>query len=193
MKTWQAILLGVFFGLLAGAVIWISASKPRGQPISLPPPPTQAPIIIHVTGAVNSPGVYSLPTGSRVEDAVKAAGGFLSSTNVDAVNLAAHVTDGQKIDIPAIIPTTSNGGTPIAGLPNIEQKQSTLGPKIININTASIEELDSLPGIGPSKAASIADYRQKHGPFSKIDEIMDVPGIGPSIFESIKEMIRVVD
>ena len=102
MKLWQGILTGVLFGLIAGAVIWLIIAPPRGEPLTLSPPPTPAPIIVHVAGAVLHPGVYHLDRESRVEDAVKAAGGFTPDADQEHVNLASPLEDGIKINILSI-------------------------------------------------------------------------------------------
>jgi competence protein ComEA len=160
--------------------LWIVARSPRGNSVELLPAPTPAPIVVDVAGAVPRPGVYEMPGGSRVKDAVEAAGGFLAEADKANINLAAPLEDGQKLDIPFL------AGVAAAGVPRVAAVET---PTQVNINEATLEELDTLPGIGTTLAQSIIDYRDTYGPFYFIEDIMNVPGIGSSTFETIKEMI----
>jgi len=194
MKNALYVLLGVMAGfVLAGALLFVSR-EPAGQPILLQPPPTQAPIAVHVIGAVPRPGLYEFAEGARIQDAIDAAGGLLASANIDAVNLAAQLTDGQQLDIPFRDGEKPPADSTALDLPN-GQTTPTPGSEsngeLININTASLDELDSLPGIGPTIAQRIIDYRTQNGPFTKIEQIMDVSGIGPSTFDEIKNLITI--
>jgi competence protein ComEA len=175
MKTVLYIIIGIVAGVLLTSLIWLAASPPRGEAIKLTPPPTSVPIVVDVTGAVATPGLYSLPEGSRVNDAITAAGGFLENADKSTINLAAPVKDGDKIHIPELMPGLSIGGS---GL-------------LVNINSATEPELENLPGIGPTLAQRIVDYRNQYGFFSTIDAIKNVPGIGDSIFGEIKNLITV--
>jgi len=175
MKTFINTILGILIGLLLAGAIWNTARQPRGEAVTLHPPPTLAPISVHITGSVLSPGVYNLPEGSRVVDAINAAGGFLPIADSDQVNLAALVEDGVKINIEKRTYYDTNEG----------------GAGRININTANINELDTLPGIGPSTAQAIIDYRRESGDFQRIEEITSVSGIGPATYDRIKDLISV--
>jgi competence protein ComEA len=175
MKTALYILIGIMAGALLTSLIWVAASPPRGEAIKLIPPPTQIPITVHVTGAVTKPGLYFLPQDSRVNDAIKSAGGFLANADKNFVNLAEPVKDGDKINVPELLPGLAIGGT---GL-------------LININSATEPELENLPGIGPTLAQKIIDYRTQYGFFATIDAIKNVPGIGESVFTEIKSLITV--
>lgn len=171
-STRQALLLitfGVLIGLIAGGLIWITASPPRGNPIVLAPSSTSKLITVYISGEVVSPGVYELPSGSRIKDAINSAGGLLSTADADGINLAALLIDSSQVDIPSI------GDSFLSGK--------------VNINTASIEELDSLPGVGPTAARNIIDYRLENGLFIYLEDIQKVTGIGPVIYEKIKYMI----
>jgi len=190
MKHWQTLITGVFFGLLAGAFVMLINLRPRGETIQLPPLPTPAPLVVHITGAVNQEGIYPLPAASRLEDAIQAAGGLLESADASQINLAARLTDGQKITIPEIRPTAEAGSLPPEGRSAVQIEPSPENT-LININTATLEELDSLPGIGESKAAEIIKYRENVGPFNAIEDIQNVPGIGPKIFETIQPLITI--
>jgi len=202
MKNALYVLLGVMAGfVLAGVLIFVSRA-PAGQPIVLQPAPTKAPVAVHVIGAVPRPGLYEFAEGARIQDAIDAAGGLLSSANVDAINLAALLTDGQQLAIPYLAGQEPANDAASLVLPGSsitddfssdtgESSGDTANNDLININTASLEELDSLPGIGPTIAQRILDYRTENGPFSTIDEIMEVPGVGPATFDEIKELITV--
>ncbi len=173
VKGFLYIAYGILLGLLAGAILWLTASPPRGEPVALLPTPTPGSVTVYVSGAVQMPGVYSLPAGSRVEAAINAAGGFAPGAEQDEINLATLLQDGQQIDVPGVVVSSHvNAGR-------------------ININTASVEELDALPSIGPTTAQAIVDYRLQHGPFQSIEDIKNVPGIGPATYEQIQNYITV--
>lgn len=199
MKNVLYVLLGVMAGfVLAGVLIFVSRA-PAGQPIALRPAPTKAPIAVHVVGAVPRPGLYEFAEGARVQDAIDAAGGLLSTANVNAINLAALLGDGQQLSVPYQSGQEPVGNASTLELPGSfdnndpasEESSIAADGELININTATLEELDSLPGIGPAIAQRIIDYRIENGPFSTIEEIMDVSGIGPATFDEIKDLIMV--
>jgi competence protein ComEA len=173
MKTFLTLVYGVLIGLLAAGVIWLAASRPRGNPVTLLPTPMQSMLTIYVSGAVATPGVYMLPDGSRVDAAVQAAGGFIAGGESEGINLAALLEDGQQIDVPGIVNTSHvNAGR-------------------VNINTATVSELDTLPGIGLTTAQMIVDYRLQNGPFEIIQDIQNVPSIGPATYDRIKDYITI--
>jgi len=148
--------------------------------------------IVHISGAVNQPGVYQLTEGERIIDAVKMAGGEMERANVDAVNLAAHLYDGQKIVIPFILEDNEDEVNQNA-LANEEFRQHdySLNSSLLNLNAVTSNQLETLPGIGPALAERILSYRKNHGLFRNIEDIMNVSGIGEKRFESIKEYITV--
>lgn len=185
MKPWHYLSFGLLGGLLAAGIILLVSSPVRGEPIQLPPAPTPAPITVDVSGAVAQPGVYHLPVGSRVEDAIGAAGGLLENAYAETINLAMPLNDGTKVLIPAI-PEQETVSDKVTN-PNPAPSVSTL----ININTASSDQLQELPGIGESKAQAIIDYRESYGPFSAIEQVMNVSGIGPATFERLKDLITI--
>jgi competence protein ComEA len=197
MKDLLKIAFGLICGLLAAGLILLVARQPSGQPVNLLPPPSPAPLIVHVDGAVAQPGVYTLPAGSRVQDAIQAAGGFLVDADEGSLNLAALLEDGSQIvalsrqptPLPQPEPTAITRGEGIV-LPTLARNPTPKDQKI-NINTATQEELESLPMIGPVLAKQIIDYRTANGPFKKIEDIVDVPGIGPKTFEVIQDLITV--
>ena len=150
-------------------------------------------LVVHVCGAVQLPGVYELMAGSRVVDAVEAAGGFTADAASSYVNLASEIADGVKIWIPTVEEAQMLGnelGTSLDGISDSGLYTDTQSDKI-NINTADKELLCTLPGIGQTRADSIISYRESHGGFSAIEDIMNVSGIKESSFQKIKEYITV--
>jgi competence protein ComEA len=166
------------FILTGGAVILLNRPEPTPIVISEPPPtPTPRPILVYVSGAVENPDVYPLQAEAIVKEAIQAAGGATEEADLERINLAKKVHDGEHIHVPKI-------GEDVGPLMSEESDR-------ININTATLEELDSLPGIGPVYAQRIVEYRTQKGPFKTIEEIMNVPGIGEKMFEKIKDLITV--
>ena len=187
MQTLKSILYlasGILFGLFLAALVWVVARTPSGEAVVLRPVPTEKPVIVHITGAVPRPGVYALPQGARVQDAISAAGGFLAEAEKSQINLAALLEDGEKLDIPYL-----EGASPVLATPG--PTVVSVETQLININTASVAELDTLPGIGPTLAQRIVDYREQNGPFINAEDIINVPGIGAGNYERFKDMITV--
>lgn len=137
-------------------------------------------VYVHVCGAVVSPGVVEVPRGSRAQAAVDAAGGFGEDADTAYVNLAASVSDGEQLYIPTLEEAQAQKSS-------LETAQSS----VVNLNTADIKQLCTLPGIGESRAGDIIAYRQEHGGFSEIEEIMNVTGIKESTYNKIKDLITV--
>jgi competence protein ComEA len=135
-------------------------------------------LVVHVVGAVRRPGLYRLPDRSRIADAVTRAGGPTRRADLSAVNLAAPVADGVQVVVPARTPPDKGGDSPASSSPQ--------GP--VHLNTARLEELDGLPGIGPVTAQKIIDYREQHGAFASLDDLDAIPGIGPARLEQLKEV-----
>ncbi len=186
--------------LIGGVLLWRPASPsappaaavvvytPTPRPTEVPlPTATPPPIVVYVSGAGVRPGVYALPAGARLADALAAAGGASSQADLEAINLARRLQDEEHVHIPRRGETPRPEPTP---LPAGAAPSGPSGGKV-NINTAGLAELDSLPGIGPGYAQRIIDYRQAHGPFSSIEEIQNVPGIGPATFARIRDLITV--
>lgn len=147
---------------------------------------TEEIICVYVCGAVYNPGVYEISGGSRVFEAVDLAGGMTDEAAVDAVNLARLAEDGEQIYIPTRTEKDSQGS-----IPGAENISSGAGEKKVNINTASMDELMTLTGIGEAKALSIIRYREEKGTFKSIEELMEVGGIKEGVFEKIKEDITI--
>ena len=177
---------GILLGLFVAVLVWVVARNPSGQTVTLRPPPTEQPIIVQIAGAVPRPGVYALAKGSRVQDAISAAGGFLAEADKTGINLARALDDGEQLEIPY-----AEGSSPVLGTPLPASTESTSSTELIDINTASLAELDSLPGIGPTTAQKIIDYREQNGPFLTKEDIINVSGIGPGTYERLKDLITV--
>lgn len=137
-------------------------------------------IKVHVVGAVASPGLYDLEPGCRTSEAIEAAGGPSPAADLSRINLAAKVADGQQLVVPdaSTVVGSNPGAQPAADTP-------------VNLNSADIDELTTLDGIGPKTAQKIIDYRQEHGGFSHIEELMEVPGIGTGKFDQVKDKVVV--
>jgi competence protein ComEA len=180
----RTFLAGLMTGLISSGVLLLVISEPRGHPIELLQQPTPESLRIHVAGAVTQPGVYMLPFGSIVEKAIEAAGGPLEEAVLDMVNMAAYLEDGQQIFVP-----TKGDPSPEA-YPTDSIFISTSAERI-NINTAPTSELETLPGIGPSLAKKIVEFRETHGPFLEIEDLLKVSGIGPAKLEGIQDLITV--
>ena len=166
---------------------------PKSTPASVSTPTALA---IYVSGAVEAPGVYTLPTGSRVNDALIAAGGATDEADLEQINLAAYVSDQQHVRVPKIGETVVG----VEGKPGREtgDVESTAQPPVLtpgvklDLNSATALELEALPGVGPVLAARIVADRDAHGPFRSVEEIMRVPGIKEGLFSRFKEYVIVL-
>jgi competence protein ComEA len=140
-------------------------------------------VVVDVVGAVRRPGLYRLAQGARIADAVTRAGGATAKADLALINLAAPLADGEQVIVPRR--GTATSGAP-AG-PGTAPGAPSSGP--VHLSTATLEQLDSLPGIGPVTAQKILDYRQKHGAFTSVDELDAVPGIGPARLDQLKDLV----
>lgn len=191
MKTVWTVAFGIVIALLSAGLIFYLVQTPRGEAVVLRPPPTPLPIKVHVSGGVLTPGVYVLPVGSRALDAVEAAGGFLAEADPSGLNLAKLLEDGEHLIVPTMI---NDAELPMdQSLSPQTSSQDTKSSSLININTATQIELETLPGIGPVLAQEIIVYRDSNGPFQSEQEIIEVKGIGPAKYDRIKDMITVED
>ena len=172
--------------LLVAAGALLLASRPKPVAITILPPPltatppptaTPSPLQVYVTGAVVHPQqTYTLPPGSRVDDALQAAGGATDNADLTRINRAGFLRDGDQIHLPAL-------GADDSGLP------TPMGGAKVPINSASQSELETLPGIGPVTAARIINYRKQHGDFDDLDDLDEVSGIGPATLANLQDLI----
>jgi competence protein ComEA len=195
----EATALGIAcLALVAGAAFAYARSLPSStaRPLATPVAPASptatasaAGIVVNIAGAVRSPGVYTLPSGSRVIDGIRAAGGAAPGADVGSINLARPLTDGERVYIPrkgeAPPPEAGTGGAGGSG-----GASGAAGGKV-NINTASESELEALPGIGQVLAQRIVDYRTQHGPFRAVRDLLKVEGIGEKKFDSLRDYVTV--
>jgi competence protein ComEA len=162
------------------------ASSAQGSATTSPSPP--AGVVVDVVGAVMHPGLVTVGAGARVADAVAAAGGGRPDADLDQVNLAQPLTDGVRVLIPVVgqAPATS-GGVSSAPADASGDGSAPSGP--IDLNTATAEQLDTLPGVGPATAKAIIDHRTKNGPFRSVDDLLDVRGIGPAKLDALRDAV----
>lgn len=155
--------------------------------VSVVAPPAAAPVV-HVAGAVRHTGVYRLPNGSRVEDAVHRAGGATDDADLDGINLAAKVADGQQVVVPQAAATPA-GAAPAGG-----GGAASAGPEApaapVGLNAATLEQLQTLDGVGPATAEKIVAWRTEHGGFRSVDDLGQVPGIGPKRLAALRDHVQ---
>ncbi len=185
-----------------------SCRCPGPRPPSASPVATTAtslgPLVVDVVGEVRQPGVQRVPTGARIADVVAAAGGLTDRADRARINFAAPVADGERVFVPAVgqpVPAVAVGATPSgvagSGAPGTGGGGTGGGgtPAVpaapVNLNTATLEELDTLPGIGPTTAQAIIDHRTEHGPFTSVDQLLDVRGIGDAKLAELRDRVTV--
>lgn len=183
--------------LLGGAGLWYARSLPRpvevrsgarAAPVADPTPsgsPSPEIVLVDVAGWVRRPGVYEFRTGDRIVDAIEAAGGARPGAALETLNLAAPLADGTQVLVvkEGTVGGAATGATAASG--------SASAGSLVNVNTASVTELDTLPGVGEVIAQRIVDYRTANGPFSSVDQLIEVSGIGESTLESMRESVTV--
>ncbi len=209
---WKRLVVGAVALPVAAVVVWWLVQLPTPPIENFIPTATTSPsvsseppsdlllndseplrIAVHVVGAVQQPGVYHLAAGSRGDDAVRLAGGATSQADLKRVNLAAVLVDGQQLWIPRIgerivpntLPNNLSNAAPSNAVP------STGVPALVDINQATVADLDRLPGIGPSTARAIVDHRTRNGPFASVDDLLAVRGIGPAKLAELRALVRV--
>ena len=198
--------------LALAAVAWFVLS-PTPTPVELVAPRADAVtsvaeqpamLVVHVAGAVRRPGVYEMPGGSRVIDAVTAAGGALATADLEGINLAVSVADAEQVFIPPRRPSRprttvaprhrprpGNSSVPPSGDAAPSTGTTPGGARTVDVNSASAAQLESLTGIGPSLAKAIVSYRTQKGPFTKVEDLMNVPGIGAAKLAAMRNEVRV--
>jgi competence protein ComEA len=191
-------LLAIAVLLVAGAVFWYARSLPgrvsvqlagdpgsRDSAAGASPSPSPAVIVVYVTGWVRHPGVYQFHQGDRVIDALRIAGGARPGADLTSINLAGFLTDAQQVTVVKKGATQTGGAAGLGGA----------GPGgiggLVNLNTATLEELETLPGIGPAIGQRIVDYRTAHGPFRSVDDLLNVSGIGDKRLADLRPKVTV--
>jgi len=188
------------YAALAVAVVMLGARYLKSSAAPGPAPSSAEPVrvdrargsgavvTVHVAGAVRRPGVFRLRAGARVDDAVRRAGGALPRADLGAVNLAAKVEDGRQVLVPER-PRAGAGGAAAGGAGGVAGSLPAAQP--IDLNTATLEQLDTLDGIGPGLAQAIIQYREENGGFGSVDDLANVPGIGEKRMATLREQVRV--
>jgi competence protein ComEA len=186
-RALAGVLLLIALLVLAGKYLIRAGAPepPRSAPIvSEQPRAAESPkLVVHVVGAVRRPGLYRLREGSRIADALARAGGATRKADLTVVNLAAPLSDGVQVVVPRRVPTAGVAASASAG----SAAAPASGP--VHLNTATLEQLDALPGVGPVTAQKILDYREQNGGFASVDELDAVPGIGPARMEQLREAV----
>jgi competence protein ComEA len=180
------LLLGAFLILAGRYLIDAGASKapPSAPIVTEKAGQAETPkLVVHVVGAVRRPGLYRLRDGSRFADALERAGGATRKADLALVNLAAPLSDGVQVVVPSRLPAAGSAAADAAGSP----AAAAQGP--VHLNTATLEQLDALPGVGPVTAQKILDYREQNGGFASVDELDAVPGIGPARMEQLRAAV----
>lgn len=164
----------------------VTVPAPTASTVPVDPDPPD--VVVHVAGAVRVPGVYAVAGGGRVDDVIRLAGGPAADADLDGLNLAAPLVDGQRVYVPVrgeVDPAQVPSGPPAT----VGTGTAAAGP--VDVNRATADQLDALPGIGPATAAAIVQDRTDHGPFASVDDLDRVPGIGPSKLEAIRDLVTV--
>lgn len=190
---------GVAVIVVALAALWLTRPPPPPAEVAIPfasttvtlaaasgAPTASAPLIVHVAGAVVDPGVHELPAGSRVDDAITAAGGLTLEADGGRINLAAPVSDGERIYVPKVgedAPPVAVGSSPGGA--------GAAAGGVVDLNQADVAALDGLPGIGPATATAIIEHRDRIGRFTSVEQLLDVRGIGEAKLEQLRSLVTV--
>lgn len=209
-RTQALVIVLVVVAALIGAIAAYVSARPHVEPVSSVTESTGTPmndeansragndtdasaskeLMVHVAGLVKSPGVVSLPTGSRVIDALAAAGGAKRKADLSLLNLARVLADGEQVLVGSK-PATTDGTMSDGGAGSTGGSTGGSGGVLLNLNTATIEQLETLPGIGPALGQRILDWRAEHGQFSSVDELREVAGIGDVTFGELEPLVTV--
>jgi competence protein ComEA len=197
-------LFGIAVLLIGGAVFWyvrslpsavhvsaIPGAPPAGQ-MGASPSPSPTSVVVYVSGWVRHPGVYEFRSGDRIVDAIKRAGGPKKGADMNALNLAAFLTDAQQVLVMKkgqAPPPAASGSTGGSGSSGATGGVAAEAP--VNLNTATLDQLESLPGIGPALGQRIIDYREQHGPFRTVDDLLEVSGIGDKRLADLRDKVTV--
>ena len=175
----------------AGVLVLRDSRSPGGIEISLPPPtpvPSEpqsaAQIMVYVSGEVVRPGVYRLDSERRIADALNAAGGPTAHADLDRINLALRLNDEDQVHFPSV-------GSSKSAMVGSSGPSASTAPGKLDLNAATVEELETLPGIGSVRAEAIVEHRNMHGPFQRVDDLVEVSGIGDGVLGSIRHLIEV--
>jgi competence protein ComEA len=174
-----------------------SASPAAGQPAG-----PDRPVVVSVVGLVHTPGLVTLAPGARIADALRAAGGAVNGADTIGLNMARPVGDGEQIVVglapvsgqpTALGSSVASGSAPVSGAagPRVSGTVKPKGGEVLDLNTATVEQLDALPGVGPVTAAAIVAWRQANGKFTSVDQLADVDGIGPARLDKLRPLVRV--
>jgi competence protein ComEA len=164
-----------------------AASEPEVAPLEqVSEARARSVLVVHVVGAVRRPGLYRLRDRARIADAVRRAGGATRGANLAGLNLAAPLVDGIQIFVPGMEAAATPGATEV---PGAATGSSSSGALAVSLSSATVEDLDELPGIGPITAQKIVDYRTEHGPFASVEDLDSVPGIGPTRIEQLRDLV----
>src|SRR3954454_15243782 len=175
-------------GESAGAVTYTDSSKGSGSSGTLAVDAEGGTdVVVDVAGAVSDPGVYRLPAGARVNDAIQRAGGATARAEIDSINLAARLTDGQQVVVPERLKASSTIASTAAGG---SDGTGTDPAAPINIGMASVDDLDTIEGIGPVTAQKIVEFRDQHGGVSSVDQLDQIDGIGPATMEALRSRLQ---
>jgi len=192
-KSFVLILLGILIGIGAVGVGQLLFIQPQGEGIKILPANTPAPVVVYITGEIRKPGVYALQEGSRLIDLVRVAGGFKDSADPTSIDLAVILKDGQNFNIPTADVTLSPSDFPelIISQDGLANVNSQAIEEPLNLNRATKSQLEDLPGIGPTLAQRILDYREEYGDFYDVQELTSVPGISESLMNELAAYLTV--
>lgn len=195
LKNLVLILLGILIGIGAVGIGQLFLNSAPSEGIKILPTDTPSPVVVYVTGEVRKPGIYALPEGSRLIDVIRSAGGFKDTADPKVMDLAQLVKDGEKFDVPmADEDLTANDFPDLIisddGLANTDTTPAVDGA-ILDLNSATKAELESLPGIGPTLAQRILDYRDEYGDFYAVEELAEISGINEALMNELQAYLTV--